>query len=90
MTLPFDFVAAGGPDNVWIIKCGCAADWTSFAAFRAAVAGNRVDVTPLGNHSTGVVSGGFSVRFESPSQGLRHRRRMQRGADAGNASREPD
>jgi len=70
MTLPFDLVAAGGPDNVWIVECGRAADWASFADFRAAVAGSRVDVTPLGDHSTGVVSGGFSVRFESPSQGL--------------------
>ncbi len=70
MTKPFDLVAAGGPDNVFIVECGRQADWGSFAAFRAAVAASQVQVTPLGNHAPGVVSEGFSVRYASPSQGL--------------------
>jgi hypothetical protein len=70
MTLPFDLVAAGGPDNVWIVECGRQMDWGSFEAFRAAVAGSAVTVTPLGNHAANVVSKGFSVRYTSPSQGL--------------------
>lgn len=70
MTLPFDLVAAGGPDNVWIVECASASQWPSFAAFRAAMAGSRIDVTPLGTHAAGAISEGFSVLFESPTQGI--------------------
>jgi hypothetical protein len=70
MGKPFDLVAEGGPDDVWIVECGRAAEWGSFDAFRAALAGSRIEVTPLGSHAPGTVSDGFSVRFDSPSQGL--------------------
>lgn len=70
MALPFDLRAPGGPDNVWIVECGSRSQWGDFAAFRAALAGARVDVTSLGPPPTGAQSSGFDVVFESPSQGL--------------------
>jgi len=73
MDLPFDLKAPGGPDNVWIVECARAADWAGsggFAGFRAAVAGARVDVVPLGTPPAGAQSAGFDVAYESPSQGL--------------------
>lgn len=70
MTLPFDLVAEGGPDNVWIVECGRAADWGSFAAFQDALRSAAVTVTPV---TAGLPSGArgpfFEVRYESPSQG---------------------
>lgn len=71
MTLPFDLVAAGGADNVWIVECGRAADSGSFAAFQAAVRAAAVTVTPM---TTGLPAGAvppfFEVAWASPSQGL--------------------
>lgn len=68
MVKPFDLHAPGGPNNVWIVECGRAADWESFAAFRTALTTARIDVTPLGPlHFT---STGFAVEYESPSQGV--------------------
>jgi hypothetical protein len=70
MARPFDLVAAGGADNVWIVECGRAADWGSFAAFRAALAAAPISVTPV---TTGLPAGAFAPFFEvsygSPSQG---------------------
>ena len=37
LTQPFDLVADGGADNVWIVEVGDADKWKSFDAFRAAV-----------------------------------------------------
>lgn len=71
MVQPFDLRAPGGPDNVWIVECARASDWNGdFAAFRAAVLGSRVEVTSLGAPPAGAASAGFSVVYESPSQGL--------------------
>ncbi len=71
MTKPFDLRADGGPDNVWIAECASASEWSGdFAAFRAALANARVDVVSLGAPRPGTQSAGFSVTFESPSQGL--------------------
>jgi hypothetical protein len=67
-TLPFDLVAAGGADNVWIVEVGGAAEWGSFSAFRAAVANALVDVRPLGPSRLGV-SPGYDVVYDSPSVG---------------------
>jgi hypothetical protein len=67
LTRSFDLVAPGGPDNVWIVECGREADWRSFAAFRDAILGAGVAVTPRPtafNHDT------FDVAYDSPSQGL--------------------
>lgn len=73
MAEPFDLRAPGGPDNVWIVECARASDWQErggFAGFRAALAGASVQVTSLGTPPTGAQSSGFSVVFESPSQGV--------------------
>lgn len=70
MDLPFDLRAEGGPDNVWIVECGSRSEWGDFAAFRAALAGSRIDVTSLGPPPSGAQSSGFDVRFESPSRGV--------------------
>jgi hypothetical protein len=70
MTLPFDLVAAGGPDNVWIVECGRAADWGSFQAFQDELRAAPVAVTAV---TTGLPDGAqppfFEVAYESPSQG---------------------
>ena len=69
MVRPFDLMADGGADNVWIVECGRAADFGSFAAFREAVAGAAVTVTPLGPGQESGIADGFDVVYESPSQG---------------------
>ncbi len=68
ITSSFDLVAPGGASNVWIVECGRAADWGDFEAFRDAVLGASVSVTP----SAGTVAGVqvFDVVYDSPSQGL--------------------
>jgi hypothetical protein len=67
--LPFDLVAAGSKDNVWIVECGSESEWGSFGAFRSAIAAASVLVTELGTHGTDAPSGGFDVIYESPSRG---------------------
>jgi hypothetical protein len=60
-TLPFDLLAPGGPDNVWIVEVGRRADHGSFAAFVAAVTSATVEVNRL--------PGSISVRYVSPTEG---------------------
>jgi len=67
MEKPFDLVANGGADNVWIVECGSREQWTSFDAFRAAILASTVEVTPLGEPRSGL-SPGFDVVYESPSR----------------------
>lgn len=82
LTEPFDLVAAGGPDNVWITEVGRAADHADaedpFAAFVDAVTGAEVQVMPMAgadpcpdpgacDHAPG---DGFQVRYASPTQGV--------------------
>jgi hypothetical protein len=67
MVLPFDLVAPGGPNNVWIVEVGSKDEWGSFDAFRGAIAASRVDVTPLGAPSHWSTS--FEVAYDSPSRG---------------------
>lgn len=69
MTRPFDLVAEGGADNVWIVECGRAAEWGSFEAFRAAILAAPVEVISLGPAEENGISPGFDVVYESPSQG---------------------
>lgn len=69
MEKPFDLIAEGGADTVWIVECGRAADWGSFEEFRRALVGASVEVVPLGERSDDGVSPGFDVTYESPSQG---------------------
>jgi hypothetical protein len=68
--LPFDLVAEGGAQNVWIVECGDQARWGSFAAFRTAVAGAEVAVTPIPDRDGNSFADGFDVAYASPSQGL--------------------
>lgn len=68
LTQPFDLVAPGGADNVWITEVGDAGKWGSFDAFASAVTGAPVDVTDLGDTAEGT-SRGFEVTYASPSQG---------------------
>jgi hypothetical protein len=67
LTRPFDLVADGGADNVWIVEVGDTARWKSFAAFRAAVRGASIEVNDLGAASG--ISKGFAVRYQSPTEG---------------------
>ena len=69
MHKPFDLIADGGADNVWIVECGRAAESGSFADFRAAVAAAPVQVTPLGPGRDDGTSDGFDVVYDSPSRG---------------------
>ena len=66
---PFDLVADGGADNMWITQVGDAAKFGSFAAFRTAVlgragAGARRDRRPRPG-----CPGGFDVAWDSPTEG---------------------
>lgn len=61
MTKPFDLVAEGGPDNVWIVEVGTQADG-SFEDFVAAVTASEPEVERTG--------AGFTVAWESPSSGV--------------------
>ena len=60
-TLPFDLLAPGGPDNVWIVEVGRQVDHGSFAAFVGAIATSAPAVTRTG--------GSMSVSYASPSAG---------------------
>ena len=69
MLKPFDLVAEGGADNVWIVECGRKADSGSFESFRAAIAAAPIEVTPRGPGQPNGISDGFDVTYDSPSQG---------------------
>ena len=60
MTKPFDLVAEGGPDNVWIVEVGEAADG-GFDAWRKSVLASEPTVERSDD--------GFKVRYVSPSAG---------------------
>jgi hypothetical protein len=60
MTKPFDLVAEGGPDNVWIVEVGTEADG-SLDDFVAAVTASEPVVERT--------DAGFTVAWESPSSG---------------------
>jgi hypothetical protein len=66
--LPFDLIATGGADNVWIVECGRRSRWGTFAAFQRAMAASDVHVAPRGAAFRGV-SPGYDVVYQSPSQG---------------------
>jgi hypothetical protein len=69
MIEPFDLIAEGGADNVWLVECGRAADWGSFDAFRSAIAQASLIVTPRAATEPPPLSPGFDVVYDSPSQG---------------------
>jgi hypothetical protein len=68
LTQPFDLVAEGGADNVWISEVGDAATWGSFDEFAAAVTDAAVTVAPRTVGADGL-PGGFDVTYASPSSG---------------------
>ena len=67
--LPFDLVAAGGSQNVWITECGSAAEWGSFEVFRANIEAAVVTATPVSDQQGDGFPDGHAVVYESPSQG---------------------
>jgi hypothetical protein len=71
MLEPFDLIADGGPDNVWIVECGRAADWGgSFTAFQDAIRAASVIVTPVSEGlPASAVPPFFEVEYQSPSLG---------------------
>jgi len=60
LTKPFDLVARGGPDNVWIVEMGDAAKWKTFDAFRRAITDASVKVAAGAAHA---------VDYTSPTEG---------------------
>jgi hypothetical protein len=68
LTQPFDLVADGGADNVWISEVGSSKTSGSFDRFVAAITAAPIAVTDLGSGADGV-SKGFDVDYESPSAG---------------------
>ncbi|MCB1029135.1 MAG: hypothetical protein KDB24_15400, partial [Microthrixaceae bacterium] len=60
MEQPFDLIAEGGPDNVWVVEVGEAADG-SFDEWKAAL----LEAEPQVERN----DDGFTVEFESPSAG---------------------
>lgn len=68
--LPFDLVAPGSAENVWIIECGSADQWGSFSAFRAAIEAASVFTTPMPDQDGDGFGDGYAVAYDSPSQGF--------------------
>jgi hypothetical protein len=66
---PFDLVAEGGPDDVWICEVGDVDLWGSFAAFQSAVRAAEVVVVDRGWADDGAHRG-FDVRYASPAEGV--------------------
>jgi hypothetical protein len=69
LTKPFDLVAKGGADNVWIVECGRAQDNGAFASWRASVAAAKIEITSRGPGKPSGESDGFDVVYQSPSRG---------------------
>lgn len=75
MKKPFDLIADGGPDNVWLTEVGRASEWKSkgpdaFTAFVEAVAGAKIDVQRLTTEAPPGALAGYTVAYESPTRGL--------------------
>lgn len=62
MQLPFDLVAPGGADNVWIVEVGRRADAGSFGSFVDAIGSAEVEVTRTRH-------GRQRARYVSPTRG---------------------
>ena len=65
---PFELVATGGPDNVWVLEVGDADRWGDFDRFRAVMTSATVEVTDLGWGDEGAHRG-FEVDYHSPAEG---------------------
>ena len=58
MTEPFDLVAEGGPDNVWIVQVGDSSTFASFDEFREQLSTAEVSATI------------DAVQYDSPTEGI--------------------
>ncbi len=67
MQQPFELLADGGPNNVWITEIGSKGASGTFAEFQRAITAHQPVVRPLGDPE--VNSTGFDVDWTSPSQG---------------------
>lgn len=67
--LPFDLVAAGGPDNAWIAELGDKDQWESLEAFCTAASSAELSVTPLEDQDDDGYDDGYDITYQSPSQG---------------------
>ncbi len=67
LTQPFDLVAPGGSDDVWLTQVGDAKTFGDFAAFRNAVLAGAISVNP--RPAAGGLPGGFDVSYDSPTEG---------------------
>ncbi|MGH0032975.1 MAG: hypothetical protein ACQGVC_24550 [Myxococcota bacterium] len=67
--LPFDLVAPGSAQNVWIVECGSAGEWGSFASFQAAILASQVTTAPVPDQEGDGLPDGHHVWYDSPSQG---------------------
>jgi len=75
LTKPFDLVADGGPDDVWITEVAQAGDYASFDAFVSAITASKPQVSarypcPANAACDSSPEGGATVSYRSPSQGL--------------------
>ena len=61
-TKPYDLIAQGGPDNVWIVEVGNDEDDGDFDTFIAAITANEPVV--------GQTADGFDIAWTSPSSGV--------------------
>jgi hypothetical protein len=68
-TKPFDLLAPGGADNVYVVEVGREATHGSFADFQSKISGANVQVTSRGPGKPTGESDGFDVVYDSPSQG---------------------
>ncbi len=64
---PFELVADGGPNNVWITEIGSKGSNGTFTEFQKAITAHQPVVRPLGDPEAN--STGFDVDWTSPSQG---------------------
>jgi hypothetical protein len=67
LTEPFDLVAPGGADNVWVVQVGEASDGT-FEEFQAQLRAATPSVSTRPDTTDGY-PGGFDVTFVSPTEG---------------------
>ncbi len=67
--LPFDLVAPGSAQNVWIVECGSAQEWQSFAAFQAAIGAATITTQAVPDLQGDGLPDGYAVVYDSPSQG---------------------
>jgi hypothetical protein len=67
LTQPFDLVAPGGPDNVWLTQVGDRKTFGDFAKFRARVLSSPIAVQT--RSAAGALHGGFDVSYDSPTEG---------------------